>query len=213
MDDPPPVTNTFSIRKARVVLAGRAWRSISTTGSCPTSAAGRRRFSMRTSTSGFARAAHPRRQRQDADRLRAVDRRYVTPVPERSLASSLVPNRDVGFQAQGDLANGKAYFAGGVFNGVPDGTSSSADVDTNNRKDVAGRFVGHTGGLGFQIGGSHGTEGGPAPSFKTSIGQTWFSYDRAVVRARHPQSRDAVGLLLSRPDRCVRRDSFARRRA
>jgi len=108
--------------------------------------------------------------------------------PERALASSLVPNRDVGVQAQGDLANGKIYYAGGVFNGMVDGANSTADVDTNNGKDLAGRLVlqpfrkaptsaGPLNGLGVQIGGSTGTEAGALPSFKTSAGiQTYFSY-------------------------------------
>src|SRR5206468_309917 len=61
--------------------------------------------------------------------------------PERSLASNLVPNRDVGFQAQGDLAGAKVHYAGGVFSGIPDGASSSTDLDSNNRKDLAGRVV------------------------------------------------------------------------
>src|SRR5207244_12827319 len=70
---------------------------------------------------------------------------------------------------------------GGVFNGIPDGSSSSADVDTNNHKDLAGRLVVHLNALGLQLGGSHGTEGGAAPSFKTSIGQTWFTYAPSVT--------------------------------
>src|SRR6202008_738351 len=37
--------------------------------------------------------------------------------PERSLASSLVPNRDTGFQLQGDT--NRISYAAGVFNGVP----------------------------------------------------------------------------------------------
>src|SRR4051794_18143005 len=53
--------------------------------------------------------------------------------PERTLASSLVPNRDIGFQGQGDVSPRFSY-AGGVFNGVPDGASSTADVDTNGSK-------------------------------------------------------------------------------
>ena len=62
--------------------------------------------------------------------------------PERSVVSLLVPNRDVGFQAQGDLAGGKLLYSAGIFNGNPvDGTSSTTDVDTNNGKDLAGRVV------------------------------------------------------------------------
>src|SRR5439155_6002588 len=171
LDARPPVTNRFSIRKARVVLAGR----------------GAKYFDYRfmpdfSSGSLMILDAYLEVRFSRAVRVRAG--KDKTPIgyelligdtsllfPERSLASSLVPNRDVGFQAQGDLANGKIYYAGGVFNGVPDGTSSSADVDTNNLKDLAGRLVVHAKGLGFQMGRSHGTEAGVAPSFKTSIGQ------------------------------------------
>jgi sodium-dependent dicarboxylate transporter 2/3/5 len=180
MDDPPPVTNTFSIRKARVVVAGRAVKYFDY------------RF-MPDFGSGSPvildayldlRLSHALRIRAGKDKTPIGYELLIGDTsllfPERSLASSLVPNRDVGFQGQGDLANGKIYYAGGVFNGVPDGTSSSTDVDANNLKDLAGRLVVHAKGLGFQIGGSHGTEGGVAPSFKTSIGQTWFSYDHAV---------------------------------
>src|ERR1700712_4172555 len=57
---------------------------------------------------------------------------------ERALPTNLVPNRDLGVQLGGDLAGGVVSYALGVFNGVPDG--SSADADTNNDKDVAGRI-------------------------------------------------------------------------
>ncbi len=56
---------------------------------------------------------------------------------ERALPTSLVPNRDLGAQLQGALAGGLVSYAIGAFNGVPDG--GSADVDTENNKDVAGR--------------------------------------------------------------------------
>jgi len=59
--------------------------------------------------------------------------------PERSLASLLAPNRDIGFQAQGDVGPRFSY-GGGVFNGVPDGVSSTTD-DTNSAKDLTGRIV------------------------------------------------------------------------
>jgi phosphate-selective porin OprO/OprP len=106
--------------------------------------------------------------------------------PERALASSLVPNRDIGFQILGDLSPQVSY-AAGVFNGVPDAGSSTADVDTNNAKDAAGRVVwqpfrsattptGGLSGLGFQIGGSTGKQSGALPAFRTSVGQTYFAY-------------------------------------
>jgi phosphate-selective porin OprO/OprP len=114
------------------------------------------------------------------------------------LPSSLVANRDIGVQAQGDLAGAKLSYSGGVFNGVPDGTSSTTDVDANAGKDVAGRVViqpfraalgqsaGALNGLGFQIGGSSGKETGTLPAFKTSVGQTFFSYTGATANGtRH----------------------------
>lgn len=111
--------------------------------------------------------------------------------PERSLASSLVPNRDVGLQVQGDVLGDTLFYAAGVFNGIPDGTSSTADVDVNGSKDVAGRFVlqpfrsgsNAAKGLGISVGGSSGRQRGPLPSFRTSVGQTYFSYDRNAAAA------------------------------
>jgi phosphate-selective porin OprO/OprP len=111
--------------------------------------------------------------------------------PERSLASSLVPNRDVGVQAQGDLSTRFTYSAG-AFNGVPDGTNSSTDVDTNGSKDVAGRIVwqpfrsaraptNRLSGLGFHLGGSIGDEDGALPTYRTASSQTYFDYASGVT--------------------------------
>ncbi len=194
VDDPTPVTDTFRIRKARVVLAGRAAKYFDY------------RF-MPDFGSGSPVILDAYLDVRFSRALRIRVGKDKTPIghevligdasllfPERSLASSLVPSRDLGFQAQGDLANGKVYYAGGVFNGIPDGTTSSTDLDTNNHKDLAGRLVVQPfrsmrapgrvlDGLGFQIGGSRGTEGGVVPSFKTSIGQTWFAYAPSVTAA------------------------------
>lgn len=111
--------------------------------------------------------------------------------PERALASSLVPNRDVGVQVQGDLARGTVSYLAGVFNGVADGSSSTADVDPNSGKDLAGRIVLNPfkgakqprpalGGLSVAVGGSSGRQLGALPSFKTSVQQTYFSYDTSA---------------------------------
>lgn len=119
--------------------------------------------------------------------------------PERSLVSSLVPNRDTGFQAQGDLAANRLSYAGGVFNGVPDGSTSTTELDTNNAKDVAGRVTVNPfrstqspsraiNGLGFQVGGSAGYERGSLPTFKTSAQQTYFAYASGAA-ASGPRTR------------------------
>ena len=57
---------------------------------------------------------------------------------ERGLPADLIPQRDVGFQVSGDLFDGVFHYAGGVYNGVVDGTL--ADTDTYDSKDAAARI-------------------------------------------------------------------------
>ena len=57
---------------------------------------------------------------------------------ERGLPADLLPQRDVGFQVAGDLFGGIFHYAGGVYNGVVDGTL--ADADTYDSKDAAARI-------------------------------------------------------------------------
>src|SRR5690606_34216164 len=57
----------------------------------------------------------------------------------RAFPTSLAPNRDLGIQLLGDIRSGLVSYAVGVLNGVADG--GSADVDTGDSKDVAGRVV------------------------------------------------------------------------
>lgn len=105
---------------------------------------------------------------------------------ERAFPTSLVPNRDLGIQFSGDVGTGGALnYAVGFFNGVPDG--GSADVDTNDGKDVAARLF-YTApkesalrGLGIGIGGSVGDQEGTTtapglPAFRTPAQATFFSY-------------------------------------
>lgn len=112
--------------------------------------------------------------------------------PERSLANSLVPNRDDGVQVQGDVLNNHLYYAAGVMNGVPDGTASATDLDTNRGKDLLGRVVvtpwrasdaSHPklSGLGISLGGSTGREVGALPTFRTSSQQAYFFYAGAAA--------------------------------
>lgn len=186
LDDPLSITNTFTIRKARPTLSGRVAKYFD--------------FKvMPDFGNGTASLLDAYFDIRFSSKFRVRSGKDKTPVgfellqgdpyllfPERSLASSLVPNRDVGFQVQGDLSPRFSY-AGGVFNGVPDASSSTTDVDANHSKDVAGRVVwqpfrstltpaGALNGLGFQIGGSIGSQSGALPSFRTSVGQTYFSY-------------------------------------
>jgi phosphate-selective porin OprO/OprP len=108
---------------------------------------------------------------------------YALLFPERSLASNLVPNRDVGVQAQGRLAGGIISYIGGVFNGVPDG--ANGDVDSGTGKDFAGRltvrpFARSTTRalreMGAAVGGTSGTQAGALPVFHSTAQQVFFAY-------------------------------------
>jgi phosphate-selective porin OprO/OprP len=111
---------------------------------------------------------------------------------ERSLATNLVPNRDLGIQAGGDLFNGTVNYLVGVFGGLADGaTSTNADFD--NDKDVVGRvfvspFKNDGGsvvqGLSFGVSASQGHEKGAAAhtaGYKTDGQQTFFSYAATTI--------------------------------
>lgn len=186
LDTPKPITNTFTIRKARPIFAGRVakyfdFRVVPDFGN-GTTVVQDAYFDVRFSPAFRVRSGKDKTP--IGYELLIGDANLL--FPERALASSLVPNRDVGIQVQGDLVGARFSYAAGVFNGVADGSSSSTDVDTNNAKDLAGRIVvqpfrtrtpdGALNGLGFQIGASHGQQAGALPSFRTSVGQTYYSY-------------------------------------
>jgi phosphate-selective porin OprO/OprP len=117
--------------------------------------------------------------------------------PERSLVSSLAPNRDVGFVLVATLLGGAILAEGGVVNGSPD--NSIEETDLNHAKDFVGRLfvlpwrsASHSflANLGVGIGASTGNQKGrpaqlaprarPAvpglPSYRSPGQQTFFSY-------------------------------------
>lgn len=111
----------------------------------------------------------------------ATDLRFI----ERGFPTNLAPNRDVGVQVAGELANGVLSYQAGVFNGVPD--LGFGDGDTDDAKDVAARvflvpFAGRGRqapiDLGVGIAGSagreHGTVAAPQTSNLRSPGQAVF---------------------------------------
>lgn len=107
---------------------------------------------------------------------------------ERGFTANIAPDRDTGVIAMGDLAGGVFSLFGSVTNGVVDG--GSADGDTNEGKDVAGRIVvrpwfrkaasplRH---LGFAAAANTGTQGPGLPSFLSAGRQTFFAYAPGVV--------------------------------
>ena len=108
---------------------------------------------------------------------------YTLLLPERTLVTNLVPNRDVGIQAIGDVGNGTVGYVAAVFNGIPDATNG--DVDTDTAKDLAGRVTVRPFNLtknaalrpfGVAVGATYGREAGPLPSYRSTAQQTFFSY-------------------------------------
>jgi len=127
---------------------------------------------------------------------------------ERALPNDLVPNRDIGVQFHGQVADSRLEYALGYFNGVIDGGSSDSytNVDTDNNRDkdfVARVFAtpfkndpGFLQGLGFGFGATYGDQRGSAvtsttaatasqsnlPGFKSGLGQqTFFTYRTTAV--------------------------------
>jgi phosphate-selective porin OprO/OprP len=190
LDEPTPIVNTFTIRKARPTFSGRVAKyfdfKVMPDFGNGTTALMDAYFDIRFSPKFRVRTG---KDKTPVGYELLMGDPYLL-FPERTLASSLVPNRDVGVQAQGDLAAGKVSYSAGVFNGVLDGASSTTDVDTNNGKDVAARVVVQPfrsatptslSSLGFHLGGSTGKQIGALPAFRTSVGQTYFSYGAGVA--------------------------------
>lgn len=106
---------------------------------------------------------------------------------ERSIANNLVPNRDLGITASGDILGGTVNYTVGVLNGVADGASTT-NADFDNEKDFVARvlatpFKDSAGsalqGLSFGVGASYGREKGTAGrtgGYRSDGQQTFFSY-------------------------------------
>lgn len=107
---------------------------------------------------------------------------------ERGLPTNLVPNRDVGAELHGDLLDGAASYAVGVFNGVLD--LGNGDLDNNDGKDFAGRLFAlpfknssfePLQGLGIGLAGTYGRQTGTVgvpnlSSYRTQEQLTFFRY-------------------------------------
>jgi len=119
---------------------------------------------------------------------------------ERSLATDLTPNRDIGFQLWGDIdasAAGVWSYAVGVFNGVGDGRNTS-NSDFENHREIAARLFVQPfknvdneflQGLGFGAGTSWGNVSsnalGLTTGYTTDGQQTFFTYTNGVVADRY----------------------------
>jgi phosphate-selective porin OprO/OprP len=116
------------------------------------------------------------------------------PFVERTFASELAANRDMGFQFQGALASGAANWALGVFNGAVDGRNVAV-TNPDGEFELAGRIFfepwrndaeSALKGLGFGVAGSIGEKSGAGndflPRYRSASQETIFSY-LATTRA------------------------------
>jgi phosphate-selective porin OprO/OprP len=108
---------------------------------------------------------------------------------ERSVATNLTPNRDVGVQVHGDMFDKRLNYAVALLNGVPDGgnnVTGGADFDSD--KAVAARLFAtpfindkdsFLNGLGFGFAistGDYETVNGRTANYRTDGQQTFFTY-------------------------------------
>lgn len=115
---------------------------------------------------------------------------------ERSLATDLTPNRDIGFMLWGEVGGGALSYAAGVFNGVGDARISPNNAFDDHHEAVARLFLQPfkqtdwtpLRGLGFGVAGSYGnvrsnstalpnTTGGTLGGFTTDGQQQFFAYN------------------------------------
>jgi phosphate-selective porin OprO/OprP len=114
------------------------------------------------------------------------------PMMERAFPTELVPNREVGVQAQGEFAQGRISYAAGVFNGAADGRDAVAS-DPDDEVEFEGRIffepwknsANALSGFGFGLAGSTGQKRGLGnnflPRYRTPGQNVFFSYRASVL--------------------------------
>jgi phosphate-selective porin OprO/OprP len=113
--------------------------------------------------------------------------------PERSLATNLVPNRDIGAQLGGELFGRTIEYQLAVLNGIGEGRSNQTNAEFDRGKDFVARVFARPfrnrrdsflQGLGIGIAGSAGRQKGElgrAAGYRTDAQQTLFSYRSNIV--------------------------------
>ncbi len=210
-NDDPALTNnsTFLLRRARLIFEGTFNKNTSFlvtpefAGSAPTIVDAYANFALSPS---FQVRAGRFKEPVGLEQLQSDSAALFI---ERSLASQLVPNRDLGVQLGGDLLNGTLAYAAGIFDGVPDGSNNGAvtgttvNADSDKDKDLAVRLfalpfkndvASPLRGLGFGLAASTGREK-PASglaAYRTAGQQTFFSFRTQSAAAASKTNYTAV---------------------
>jgi phosphate-selective porin OprO/OprP len=117
---------------------------------------------------------------------------------ENSLATNLVPNRDIGVQIHGSLWDNLLAYQVGVFNGSVDATYSAnvGNADFEDSREAAARLFAHPfkqtninelKGLGIGVSASYGSvngtiaNGAATPTYRTDGQQSFFAYRGTTI--------------------------------
>ncbi len=104
---------------------------------------------------------------------------------ERAFPTELAPNRELGVQLQGVLADSKFNYVVGVYNGTADGRDGASSNSDGNFEYAARLFFEPVPGIGFGIAGSTGDKEGTGnnflPRYRTQGQQQFFNYRAAVA--------------------------------
>ncbi len=129
--------------------------------------------------------------------LEALQADAWTSFNERSIATDLVPNRDLGVELHGDLFGGAVSYAAGIFDGAPDYNGTTVNTNWDDDAAFEGRVffqpwktsgVNALQGLGFGLAGSYEADRTAAdltPGYKTDGQQTFFSYTGVTASGTH----------------------------
>ncbi|MFT3831483.1 MAG: porin [Opitutaceae bacterium] len=126
-----------------------------------------------------------------------ADRLFV----ESPFVNTLLPNRDLGVELYGTLADGLVEYRAGIYNGVRNNVSSVGG-DLNDNKTFAGRLTvtpfakseGWGKGLGLAIGASSGSENGTLQNLVTNGQQTLANLGSLTGVGNHTRVSPAVFL-------------------
>jgi phosphate-selective porin OprO/OprP len=123
--------------------------------------------------------------------LEALEPDIYTFLNERALATDLVPYRSIGAELHGDIDGGILSYAAGIFNGLPDYTTTTINANIDNDMAFAGRLFASPfkqtsltplQGLGFGVSGSYEHDdvdagaAGLTPGFTTDGQEKFFTY-------------------------------------
>jgi phosphate-selective porin OprO/OprP len=128
--------------------------------------------------------------------LEALEPDIYTFFNERALATDLVPYRSIGAELHGDIDGGVLSYAAGIFNGLPDYTTTTINANIDNDMAFAGRLftspfkqtsITPLQGLGFGVSGSYehddanAAAAGLTPGYVTDGQEKFFMYNAAAT--------------------------------